>query len=109
VSQRTSCAPQPKRLLSEVTKDVDGSKGRYVLRHEDGAESDLTYSRLSPQTVIADHTAVAEGHNGQGIGLKLLEALIANARAEGFKIIPLCPFENAQRAKHPEWADLFNV
>ena len=34
---------------------------------------------------------------------------VEDARAEGFKIIPLCPYVNAQRRKHPEWADLFNV
>ena len=77
--------------------------------HPDGGTSELTYSILSAQTVIADHTEVAEGHAGEGIGLALLEALIADAKAKGFKIVPLCPFVNAQRRKHPEWAAYFRV
>ncbi|MDD9923426.1 MAG: N-acetyltransferase, partial [Boseongicola sp.] len=36
-------------------------------------------------------------------------ALIADARVEGYKIMPLCPFVNAERKKHPEWANAFNV
>jgi predicted GNAT family acetyltransferase len=59
--------------------------------------------------VIADHTAVARGLEGQGVGRRLLDRLLEDARTEGFKIIPLCPFANTQRHKHLEWADLFNV
>ncbi len=92
----------------QVIRELSDSKGRYVIRHADG-ESDLTYSVLSPQTVIADHTAVAPGHEGTGVGLRLLTALLDDARNDGFKIVPLCPFVNAQRRKHPDWADLFQV
>ncbi|RPI45818.1 MAG: N-acetyltransferase, partial [Hyphomicrobiaceae bacterium] len=33
--------------------------------------------------------------------------LVDDARAEGFKIYPLCPYVNAERHKHPDWADVF--
>lgn len=92
----------------EITREQDGSKGRYVLRH-DGHEAELTYSVMSPTMVIADHTGVPEGLRGTGAGLALVERLVSDARGEGFKIVPLCPFVNAQRAKHPDWADAFNT
>ena len=91
-----------------VHHERDGSKGRYYIVHDMG-ESDLTYSVMSDRLVIADHTAVAEGQEGKGIGLVMLRALIADARKNGFQIVPLCPFVNAQRRKHPEWADAFSV
>ena len=91
-----------------VRHSREENKGRYFIQHDDG-ESDLTYSVMSPKLVIADHTAVAEGFEGQGIGLILLEKFLDQARTEGFKIVPLCPFVNAQRRKHPEWAELFSV
>ena len=50
-----------------------------------------------------------DGLRGTGAGLALVERLVADARAESWKIVPLCPYVNAQRAKHPEWADAFNV
>lgn len=91
-----------------VQRTVEGSKGRYHIAHPSG-ESALTYSIMSPKLVIADHTEVAEGLEGQGVGLALLRAMIADARRDGFKIVPLCPFVNAQRRKHPDWADAFSV
>ncbi len=91
-----------------ITKEIDGSKGRYVYRDGDD-EAELTISILSPALVIADHTGVPPALEGQGIGLKLVERLLADAQKEGFKIVPLCPFVNAQRRRHPEWADHFQA
>ena len=93
-----------------ITPEVreDGSKGRYIIRR-DGAEAELTYSVVSPQLVIADHTSVPDAFRGTGAGLAMVERLVADARAEGFKIMPLCPFVNAQRKRHPDWADAFSV
>ncbi|MDX8351476.1 GNAT family N-acetyltransferase [Cognatiyoonia sp. IB215182] len=94
--------------MSDVTvhHEKGESKGRYFVTHAEG-ESELTYSVMSPTLVIADHTSVAAGQEGQGIGLLMLEQFIADARESGFKIMPLCPFVNAQRRKHPDWADVF--
>ena len=93
----------------DIQKEITDRKGRYLIVHEGGGESDLTYSILSPARVIADHTVVDPAHEGQGVGLRLVNALIADAEAQGFKIIPLCPYVNAQRRKHPEWAEYFDV
>ena len=95
-------------MASEIRKEVDGSKGRYVLV-QDGAEAELTFSVASPTLVIADHTGVPDSLRGTGVGILLVEKLVEDARADGFKIVPLCPFVNRQRAKHPDWADAFNV
>ncbi len=92
----------------DIRHEVDGSKGRYVLTI-DGHEAELTYSKLGATQVIADHTEVPEPLAGTGAGLKLVERLVADARAGSFRIVPLCPFVNAMRRKHPEWADAFNV
>ena len=94
--------------MSDIAREVEGAKGRYVLT-VDGHEAELTYSVASPTLVIADHTGVPEAIRGTGAGLKLVERLVADARAEGFKIMPLCPFVNRERSKHPDWADFFAV
>lgn len=90
-----------------IAREVTGSKGRYVIRR-DGDEAELTYSIASPKLVIADHTGVPDSFRGTGAGRALVERLVADARAEGFKVVPLCPFVNMMRRKHPEWADVFN-
>jgi len=89
-----------------VTREHGETKGRFVIR-KDGDEAELTYSITTPTLIIADHTGVPESFRGTGAGLALVEALVAAARADGFKVVPLCPFVNATRKKHPEWADVF--
>lgn len=91
-----------------ISRDVTGTKGRYVIRHGDD-EAELTYSITSPTLVIADHTEVPDNFRGTGAGIALVTRLVEDARLEGFKIMPLCPFVNAQRKRHPEWADAFSV
>ena len=89
-----------------VSREHGATKGRFVIRREDD-QAELTYSITTPTLVIADHTGVPDSFRGSGAGLALVEALVAAARADGFKIVPLCPFVNATRKKHPEWADVF--
>ncbi|MEM6496540.1 MAG: GNAT family N-acetyltransferase [Pseudomonadota bacterium] len=84
-----------------------GSKGRYVaqvLGFDDAAE--LTYSRTSATLIIVDHTGVPDSLRGRGVGVRLAERVVADARAQGFKIIPLCPFFKAQANRHPDWSDV---
>ncbi|MEO0819273.1 MAG: GNAT family N-acetyltransferase [Pseudomonadota bacterium] len=91
-----------------ITRHVEGSKGRYVARVADAeGEGVLSYSIASPTMVIADHTGVDDSLRGRGIAHALAARLVEDARAEGFKIVPLCPFVNAERRKHPEWSEVF--
>ncbi len=92
--------------MSEVEREDHGSKRRYVIRRPEG-EAELTLSVLTPQRVIADHTLVPDALRGQGLAEELLQALLADARAQGFTIVPLCPFVASQARRHPEWAALF--
>lgn len=90
----------------DIAREIDGAKGRYV-HARDGLEAELTYSVASENLIIADHTGVPDEWRGTGVGQALVERLVADARTEGVKIMPLCPFVNAQRRRHPEWADVF--
>ena len=93
--------------MSEVELEDNGSKRRYVIRRPEG-EAELTLSVLTPERVIADHTYVPDALRGQGLAEMLLDALLADARAQGFTIVPLCAFVAGQARRHPEWAALFS-
>ena len=92
-----------------ITRSEEGSKGRYEARVEgrDGV-GELTFSRMSSSKIIADHTGVDDSLRGTGVGKALVERLIADARSEGFTIVPLCPFVRAQYKRHPEWSDVMD-
>ena len=95
-------------MTDEIIREQGPTKGRYLIRRN-GEEAELTYSVTSPTLIIADHTGMPDSFRGIGAGLALVTRMVADARAEGFRIMPLCPFVNAQRKKHPEWADAFAV
>jgi len=67
--------------------------------------AELTWRALGPLR-IADHTFVPPAMRGQGVAQVLVEALVADAREQGFRIVPRCSFVAAQFRRHPEWADL---
>ena len=90
----------------EISLQDNGSKGRYVLRSAAGAEAEMTFTKVSEKLIIIDHTEVPDAFRGQGAGLRLVTRAVEDARAAGKKIIPLCPFANAQFLRHPEWADV---
>lgn len=54
------------------------------------------------------HTDVPPGHEGQGIGGRLIRAGLDAARSEGLKVVPVCPFFAAHFRKHPEDRDLLD-
>lgn len=91
-----------------ITREDGPTGGRYVGRIAGvEAETELTYSRAGPKLIIADHTSVPEAFRGQGVGLALVEKLIADARAGDYKIFALCPYVKAQWKKNPAWNDVF--
>ncbi len=71
--------------------------------------AELTFSIVNEHLIIADHTGVPDSMRGMGVGKALVERLVDDARRKQVKIVPLCPYVNAQRRKHPEWADVFQA
>ena len=97
-------SPPDSENLNVVHEDGE-TRGRYVVYLPDGLEAELTYAHRDGR-LVADHTFVPPSHRGQGIAEQLVDALIADARASGDKIVPLCSYVAAQFRRHPEWADL---
>lgn len=92
-----------------ITLTETGSKGRYATRPEpDGPEAELTFSRASDKLIIIDHTGVPDAYRGQNVGVALVRRAVDDARAGGYKILPLCPFAAAQFRRHSDWADVLN-
>jgi len=94
-----------------ITLEENGHKGRYVARvagFDDVGE--MTFTRLNDKLIIVDHTGVPDSLAGKGVAKALAENVVAEARAKGFRIVPLCPFLRGQFERHhPEWADVMRV
>jgi predicted GNAT family acetyltransferase len=91
-----------------ITRTDTSSKAAYEAR-VDGIDEpgELTISKVSDTLIIADHTYAPDAMRGMGVAKAMVDRLIADARAAGQKIIPLCPYVKAQSLKHgQEWADV---
>lgn len=94
--------------MTGIKLEESETGGRYFYQAENGPIAELTFSKTGKTMIIIDHTEVPEAYKGQGIGLLLLSRVIEDMRSAGKKIIPLCPFANAQFHKHPDWKDVWS-
>lgn len=58
---------------------------------------------------IIDHTDVKPEYKGQGVGLKMLEYIVQEAREQHFTIRALCPFADKMFEKHAELRDVLEA
>ncbi|MDB5613233.1 MAG: N-acetyltransferase [Devosia sp.] len=87
-------------------REDNGSRGRYVIHLAPGFEAEMTFRKDDSGTIAIEHTGVPPEYEGRGIAAKLVNKAIADAREQGFKIVPVCSYVVAQFKRHPEWADL---
>ncbi len=90
----------------EIIREDKGDRGAYrALVPGTAKQAELTW-QLCGDVRVADHTFTPPEARGLGIAGQLVEAMIADARAMGFRIVPQCPYVAVQFDKHPEWAEL---
>ncbi|MEA3011029.1 MAG: uncharacterized protein QOJ91_2721 [Sphingomonadales bacterium] len=66
----------------------------------------LAAYRLRDGRITFTHTEVPAALEGHGIGKRLVKAALEDARAQGLKVIPACPFVKHYMDTHPETEDL---
>ena len=89
-----------------ITSRDDGDKGTYYA-HVAGSDhlGRLTWVKRGGARV-AEHTLVPKEIGGRGVAARLVEAMVADARENGFKIAPVCSYVVKKFDEHPEWADV---
>ena len=92
---------------TRIEKQTTGTSGRYFA-HIDGipGEAEITFTIRGPKLISADHTGAPDSMRRTGAAAALVEHMIADARDNAFKILPVCPYVEAQYRKNPEWQDV---
>jgi predicted GNAT family acetyltransferase len=92
--------------MSEIVLKQDSpAKGAWVIERDGARLAEMTYSMAGDKAII-DHTTVSDVLRGTGTGGKLVAAAVVWARANGKKILPLCPFAKSVFDKNPAYRDV---
>lgn len=82
----------------------DRQAKRYVA-HLDGEMALLDYQFKEP-VMIFTHIEVPPAMRGRGVGGAVARHALDEARSNGHRIVPLCPFVASYVRRHREYADL---
>lgn len=92
-------------LIMDVQKQDTPQGHRFVIETEAG-EAELTLAKVKNDgdAVIfnANHTYTPRALRGQGVAGRLYDAMVADAKAEGYKIVPGCPYIEVKFKRNPE-------
>ncbi len=67
-----------------------------------GGEAELTYRNRSDGVMVIDRTFVPPEARGGKIALLLVERAVADAKANGVKIVPQCPYVDKVFKRRPD-------
>ncbi|PPT97823.1 GNAT family N-acetyltransferase [Xanthomonas arboricola pv. arracaciae] len=71
----------------------------------DGQRAELAY-RLEGERMTITHTHVPDTIGGRGVAAVLVEAALAHARQQGYKVVPACSYAEAYIQRHQQFQDL---
>jgi predicted GNAT family acetyltransferase len=78
---------------------------RYELVDAGRVVGEIRYRRI-PDRIVLVHTEVPPAFEGHGFASRLVAGALNDIRAQGLRVVPVCPFVRSYLRDHPEYADL---
>jgi predicted GNAT family acetyltransferase len=90
--------------LTDQTISDNSALSRFELL----VEGQLAFAdyRREPGRLVIPHVETPPALRGHGVAARLMDGVVAHARAEGLKITPLCSYAAAWFQRHREHQDL---
>lgn len=88
-----------------VSVAVDQANSAYVIMLDDGTVAGRTFFMAAPEAPgewIFYHTEVSEEFGGRALATVLIAAAMADVRAQGITVVPICPMVRAWLQKNAE-------
>jgi predicted GNAT family acetyltransferase len=89
-----------------MDRDVRNNKEKARYELEVDGHLAIAEYRLRPGRISFTHTEVPDALAGRGVGKRLVKAALDDVRAQGLKVVPICPFVKHYIDTHPEEQDL---
>jgi predicted GNAT family acetyltransferase len=86
--------------------DVHHDPGKREFSVEVGGYLGALDYDLRGNTMTITHTLVPEAIGGQGVAAQLTRFALDTARANGWKVVPMCSYTAVFMRRHPEYGDL---
>jgi predicted GNAT family acetyltransferase len=96
----TSPEPAPAVRVHRVD-----ARHRYEIE-ADGERAGFTVYRDRGDRRVFYHTEIDDAFAGRGLAGRLVTEALADVRAAGLRVVPVCPYVASFLTKHPEFADL---
>ncbi|MBP7397687.1 MAG: N-acetyltransferase [Flavobacterium sp.] len=90
----------------EVQLKTNDKTGIFFIEIDGKEEAMMTFFMSDDNKMTIDHTEVNPGNEGKGLGKKLVVKAIEFARANNYKIVPVCSFVKSVIEKTPEFQDI---
>lgn len=86
----------------------ESGRGSFFMEDDGKRVAEMVIS-VANNNLTVFHTEVSEELKGQGVSTQLLDTMVAYARANNLRVIPLCAFVSVQFRRHPEkFKDIWN-
>src|SRR5690554_1346290 len=93
--------------MDETYMLVDNQQAKqFQFELEQGVIARIEYIKTQDGRIYLTHTEVPQAYGGKGIGSKLIGQTLELIKAQGWSLIPLCPFGVKYLHRHPEWKAL---
>ncbi len=92
--------------MAEIARIDEGDHGEYRLEVEGSDRPAVLTWHVRGDSRVASHTFTPPAARGKGVAARLVEAMVEDARGQGFTIVPQCSYVAVLFKRHPEWADL---
>lgn len=101
------CAGTAGRTMSDITRNDTAQ--RYELRDDDGTLVGLANFEDRDGRRVFTHTEVDDEREGKGFGSDLARGALDDTRAQGMRVVPVCPFISGWIDRHDDYAALVDV
>lgn len=83
-------------------------RGAFVIEEGGQKIAEMAFGKKGDDLIVF-HTEVSDKLKGKGVSTMLLDRMVAYAREEKLKVVPLCQYVLVQFQRHPDkYADIWN-